>query len=261
MFAYFILIFFLDNALPSVFLFRSCRPQSKPPPQPQTPIHPGASTAMPAALGRVLSLVRKLIDYGKQLAGTVQQRAAAPGFALFVRPFGSADLAVILARITNGLRRAAALQARLCQRAASGRDLTPSPIRLSTPGRPRPARQVAPPDVPPEPQRIEPTEDPRLARLATEEEIAAEVRRRPVGAVIVDICCDLGIAPGDLDRAFWDELSHAIIMYGGSLAGFPANLSRRLSAFGSGDRSDRAEPGWPGAAPRSPAPATGPPRN
>jgi hypothetical protein len=25
------------------------------------------------------------------------------------------------------------------------------------------------------------------------------VRRRPIGAVIVDICCDLGIAPGDLD--------------------------------------------------------------
>ncbi|HME26950.1 MAG TPA: hypothetical protein VKI44_37445 [Acetobacteraceae bacterium] len=218
-----------------------------------------AGGAVPGAIGRVLSVVRKLIDYGKQLAGTVQLRAAAPGFALFARPFGTADLAIILARITNGLRRAAALEARLCRRAARGQDLTPAPIRLpATPG-PRPARQVALPDSQPEPQRADPAEDPRLARLPTEEEIAAEVRRRPVGAVIADICHDLGIMPGHLDRAFWDELSHAIIMYGGSLAGFLGNLQKRMFAFGSGDLSDRAEPGWPAAPPRLPALATGPP--
>ena len=68
------------------------------------------------------------------------------------------------------------------------------------------------------------------------------MRRRPIGAVIVDICHDLGITPGQLDRAFWDELSHAIIAYGGSLAGFLGNLHTRLFAFGSGDQSDRADP-------------------
>ena len=77
------------------------------------------------------------------------------------------------------------------------------------------------------------------------------MRRRPVGAVIADICRDLGITPGHLDRAFWDELSHAIIAYGGSLAGFLDSLNRRLFAFGSGDHSDRADPGWPAAPPRS----------
>jgi hypothetical protein len=91
------------------------------PPTPTTNPDPlRGNTAMPAALGRVLLLVRKLIDYGTQLAGAIQQRAAAPGFALFASPFGTADLAVILARITNGLRRAAALEARLCRRAARG---------------------------------------------------------------------------------------------------------------------------------------------
>ena len=45
------------------------------------PDPPRASAAMPAALGRILSLVRKLIDYGRQIASTVHQRAAAPGFA------------------------------------------------------------------------------------------------------------------------------------------------------------------------------------
>ena len=101
--------------------------------------------------------------------------------------------------------------------------------------------------------------DPRLARLPTEAEIAADVRRRPVGAVIVDICRDLGIRPGDCDRPFWDELCHAIIAYGGSLAGFLDRLNKRPFADGSGDHPDQAGPAWPTAPPRLPALATGPP--
>src|ERR1700722_16254489 len=104
------------------------------------PQQSGADT--PSRLNRVLSLVRKLIDYGKQLAGTVQQRAATPGFALFAKPFGTADLAVILARITSALRRAAALKAALCRRADRGRDLTPSSSRMPDIRGPRPARLV-----------------------------------------------------------------------------------------------------------------------
>ncbi len=229
---------------------------AQPPAPTKDPDPPRATTTLPTALGRVLSLVRKLIDYGRQLAGTVRQRAAAPGFALFARPFGTADLAIILARIADGLRRATALEARLRQRAARGRDLTPTPVREPAVRGPRPARQVAAPDAQPEPQPADHSEDPRLARLPTAEEIAAEVRRRPVGAVIADICRDLGIAPGHLDRAFWDELRHAIGTYGGSLAGFLGDLNTRLFAFGSGDHAD---PLWPAAPPRSPTPATGPP--
>jgi hypothetical protein len=210
---------------------------------------------VPGAIGRVLSLVRKLIDYGRQLADTVQQRASVPGFVQFARPFGTADLGLILARITCGLRRAAALEARLCRHAARGKDLKPAPIRLPAARAPRPARPVAPPES----QPANPANGPRLARLPTEEQIAAEVRRRPIGAVIVDICCDLGIAPGHLDRAFWDEINHAIRMYGGSLARFLNRLHERLDVFFSADRSDQAGPGWPAAPPRFPAPATGPP--
>jgi hypothetical protein len=74
------------------------------------------------------------------------------------------------------------------------------------------------------------------------------VRRRPVrGTVIADICRDLGITPGQLDRAFWDELSRAIIVHGGSLAGFLGNLHRRLFAFGSGDHADCVDPPTPTA--------------
>ena len=214
---------------------------------------------VPGAIGRVLSLVRRLIHYGRQVAETVQQHAAVPGFVQFASPFGTADLGVILARITCGLRRAATLEARLCRHAARGKDLKPAPTRLPAGRAPRPARPVAPADPQPESQPADPTNGPRLACLPTEEQIAAEVRRRPVGAVIVDICCDLGIAPGHLDRAFWDEINHAIRMYGGSLARLLNDLHERLDVFFSADRSDRAEPGWPAAPPRLPSPATGPP--
>jgi hypothetical protein len=216
---------------------------------------PGAGTDTPSRIGRVLGVLRKLIDYGRHLATVVQQRAAAPGFSLFARPFGTADLALILARITAGLHRAATLESRLCQRAARGRDLTPASVRLPAPHQPRPPRQLAPPDA----QPADPAEDPRLARLPTEEQIAAEVRRRPVGAVIVDICRDLGVRPGDCDRAFWDELCHATISYGGSLAGFFDKLNKRLAAYGYPDHTDNADPAWPTAPPRPPALATGPP--
>jgi hypothetical protein len=184
---------------------------------------------VPAAIGRV----RKLIHYGKQLAGTAQPRAAALGFALFAKPFGAADLAVILARTANGLCRAAALEAAQPARRPRPRPhAVPHPRARRPRARRRPAVNTAGPAGP---RPANPTGDPRLARLPTEKEIAAEVRRRPIGAVIVDICCDLGITPGQLDRAFWDELSHAIIAYGGSLAGFLDNLHRRVSAFVAGD--------------------------
>ena len=57
----------------------------------------------------------------------------------------------------------------------------------------------------------------------------------------------------------WNELSHAIIAYGGSLAGFLGNPSSRLFAHGSGDHADGADPGWPATPLRLPAPTTGPP--
>jgi hypothetical protein len=208
-----------------------------------------ATPTTPTALGRVLSLVYKLIDYGRLLADTVQHRAAAPGFALFARPFGTTDLAVIMARITNGLRRAAALEARLCRRAALGQDLAPAPVRMPAARGPRPAQQSAPPD----PRPASNSADPRPARLPTEEAIAAELRRRPIGAVIADICRDLGIMPS---HPLWRDLQDLIVRYGGNLASLVKDILDR--AF---RRPAASWPSaWPAVSPQSPAPSgAGPP--
>ena len=81
-------------------------------PQPTT--QPGPQ---PSRSGRLLSIIRKLIDYGTALAARVRQRIAAdPSFAR--TSFGTADLAVIFARIARGLHLAQALEARVLRRAA-----------------------------------------------------------------------------------------------------------------------------------------------
>ena len=51
--------------------------------------------------------------------------------------------------------------------------------------------------------------------MPTPEQIAAAVRRRPIGAVIADICRDLGILP---NHPLWRELQVVIIREGGNFA-------------------------------------------
>jgi len=162
---------------------------------------------VPPCVGRVLSLLHTLVTYGQDLADALRQHAADPRvlpyFAFVVRVFGTTDLTPILTRIARGLLRAAALEGRLNRLAARGQDLTPTPIRLPSVRRPATVTPAAPPSGPTE-------------ELSTEEIIAKD-RRRPVGAVLVDICHDLGIAPGQMDRATWDQLHRAVIEYGGNL--------------------------------------------
>ncbi len=187
-------------------------------PTPTAQLDPNPADPSPAAdqgsrAGRLLDLVRKLIDYGKELAGTLRQRAATDlGFDAF--RFGTSDLALILARITRGLHRATALEARFLQDAAR-LDAAPAASRAPSRHRPRAAQPAA---------RRAHEADTLLARLPTPAQIAAEVRRRPIGAVIADICRDLGIMP---NHPLWRELQHAIIRYGGSLAGLLKDILRR----------------------------------
>ncbi len=84
--------------------------------------------------------------------------------------------------------------------------------------------------------------DARLARPPTPAQIAAKIRRQPIGAVIADICRDLGILPS---HPLWRALQAVIIREGGSLA----NLMN--------DILDQAFPIAAAGPPGSPAP---PPR-
>jgi hypothetical protein len=184
-------------------------PTSQPAPWP-------ASTDRRGNLTRLLGLVRSLIDYGKDLATALRERGLTDRPAGATARFGTRDIA--LSRIAVALLRADALEARLL-RSAARPDPKPCPPRAPSQRAPCAARREAEPAAQP---------DPCLARLPTPEQIAAEIRRRPVGAVLVDICRDLGIMA---DHPLWRELNLAIIMHGGGLAAFFEDMWQRAFAM------------------------------
>ena len=154
----------------------------------------------PSRASGLLGLVRQLIDYGRQLAATFRRNP---------HPFGTSDITLILAHITRGLLRAVALEARIIRNAVR-LDAEPVPPRAASQRQSPPTRSAA----------AHPTDTAASGEalgicLPTLERIAAEVRRRPIGAVIADICRDLGIRPS---HPLWRELRDAIVRYGGSLA-------------------------------------------
>jgi len=181
------------------------------PTTPPPPIQPDANRAMPPRIAQVLGVVRTLIAYGTDLADTLNQHASVPHllpcFSFIATIFRSRDIALILARITRGLLRAAALEQRLRNRAARGRDIQPRSLR--SPRKPRATKATTSPRGPAPAPHVPPTL----------EQIAAEDRRRPIGAILVDICLDLGIIPGQMDPASWNELGQdlALSLYGGDL--------------------------------------------
>lgn len=172
---------------------------------------PGPPTPKPAAApgpqdpgrnngGRLLGLVRRIIDHGRDLIAALQRQNTPTPSTPLARRFGSFDLALIIARITRGLLLATALESRLL-RAPPARPRPPrAPSRSTRPRAPRPQPQ--------------PDSD-LLANMPSAETIAAQIRHRSAGAVIVDICRDLGI---DTTHPLWPAIRDAIIGHNGSLA-------------------------------------------
>ena len=183
----------------------------------QDPLATG--TDAPSRTGRLLGLVRTLIDRGKQLATTLQQRTATTNISNIIRNFGTIDIADIVARITRGLLRAAALEAKLDQRLARQQAAA---ANLNAPfcREPRASRPVH--------RSASVPEDPSIAHLPTPEAIAAEIRRRPIGAVIADIIRDLGIVPSD---PLWLELAGAVMQNGGNLSALFTDTRHRTAVF------------------------------
>ncbi len=178
------------------------------------PPQPGPATDRPRRFAPLLCLVRKLIDYGKQLAASLQEPTPTADLDEVAATFGTYDFRQIIAAIIRGLQRATALEARL--------------ERLDA----HPAPEAEPAAIPSRRQpRAEVSAAPRAPRAAanpalpfTPEQIAAQVRCRPIGAVLADICRDLGI----LSRhELWQELQSAIIIYDGSLNRLVRDIGHR----------------------------------
>ena len=204
-----------------------------------------APTSKPSPSGRLLVLVRQLIDYGKRVADALRQCGPEPLSRGSAWTFGCADVALILARITRGLLLAEALEARIIGTAAR-LDAEPAPSRPAAQRKPQSARVAS--------ERSARPAMPDLPGLPTAEQIAAEVRRRPIGAVIADICRDLCIMPSD---PLWPELRDLIIHYDGSLARLVKDIFDRTLGPLPSARDFRA---LAAPAPPSPEPSgTGPP--
>ena len=207
---------------------------------------PAHSQAVPeqSHAGRVLALLRKLIAYGQDLARTVQERTAATALFTVAAHFGTRDFALILARITRGLRLAHALQARLAIRPVrdAQEDVVPAPVHA----RADRARRTARPSVP----------RPALSDVPTAEEIAAALRGRPAAAVIADICRDLGLVPA---HPLWREVMLVLAGPGGGFSKFFKDMVervvRRLTAPQADDAEEWPAPPWHPVAPCG----TGPP--
>jgi hypothetical protein len=165
-----------------------------------------ASPSSPAA--RLLNAVRKLIDYGKQLAASLHQGGIT---SVVANAFGTADIVLILARITQGLHRALILEERIVRTAIHiDAKQQRKPARAPHASRPATRRPIA----------AEPDPTP----LPTSEQIAAMARRQPIGAVIADICRDLGILPS---HPLWRELRRLIGQYNGNYARLVVDIIHR----------------------------------
>ena len=168
----------------------------------------------PSRVGGLLSLVRRLVDYGTFLADTIRQRGLGNHPGCHGRQFGTTSITLILARIARALLRAAALEARLI-RGASSLDAPPRPPRT------RPPADPAAPRSRPGPRHID---DDALAPMPTPEQITAAIRHQPIGQVIADICRDLGIIPA---HPLWPELSRTITHERGRFAAVVVDILQR----------------------------------
>jgi hypothetical protein len=203
---------------------------------PDPPQEDSAST-LPHNIEVLLHAVRILLDYGRHLIDTVHHRAANPNFNAIAACFGTANLSAILARLNRGLLRAAALERVLLARAATGRDidfverrtLMPQPEPTPTDAQPAEAAPTVRARTP-RPSRPTGWDDPELF-MPTIEDLVRQVRRRPIGRTVSDICLDLGVTPGFCHSAFWNELFELITYFGSTVTRLMHQKTRRRQAF------------------------------
>ena len=197
-------------------------------------------------LARLIGLVRNLIGYGRELAAALQARGLTDRprrcHSLLRHPRHRAD------PVTHRRRPAS------CRCARRPSSCAPPPVRTRSLRRRACHRNAhrAPRDWLPSLPR-QSASDP--THLPTPEQIAAEIRRKRVGAVIADICRDLGIVP---NHPLWRDLNLAVILNGGGLMVLFKDVCRRTRATWDELTNPPAAPPAPSLPSLEPA-CTGPP--
>ena len=140
---------------------------------------------------RLLGIVRSLITFGRELADKLKRDPSPETIRYAAVRFGPLNIALILERIIHGLRLAVALETKLALRANR-----PEPVRIPSPTlrKPHSPRPKAPQQ-----------KDPDSTALPTAEDIAQQLRRRPLHAVLLEICSNLGVLPSD--PLWWEVTS------------------------------------------------------
>jgi hypothetical protein len=177
-------------------------------PDPATDPRAPAIAPAPTRILRLLGVVRALITFGNHVAATLKANPCAETVRNIGGRFGAFDIALILARITRGLRLAQALEAIFAPHAdrPDPTPRTPGSAAASAPRQPR--RPVTP-----KPALPEDSAESILAALPSAEEIAEQLRSRPVHVVLTDICNDLGIRMSD---PLWHDIEQVLMDYNGS---------------------------------------------
>ena len=67
--------------------------------------------------------------------------------------------------------------------------------------------------------------------MPTAQDLDRQVRRRPVGRTISDICSDLAVVPGFCHSAFWNQLHEMMHFLGGSIPRLMQEKTARREAF------------------------------
>jgi len=202
------------------------------PPPSASPIPPqdDSAPAIPHNITVLLHAARTLLIYGRHLLETVRQRAAAPNFNAIAACFGTDNLSTIVAHLNRGLLRAFALERVLLARAATGQDIDFIERRTPTPATQPAASLPTERKHAPRPSRPRGWDNPELF-MPTLQELERQVRRRPIGRTILDICLDLAVVPGFCHGQFWNELFDIMNYFGGSVDKLMRQKSRRQHAF------------------------------
>ncbi len=205
------------------------------------------ANALPNNIALLLHAVRTLLGYGLHLLDTVRQRSTASNFNAIAACFGTANLSTILAHLNRGIQRAAALERLLVIRAATGHDIDVVHRRISAPQAPlatpppatAPATQKAPRSC-----RPKGWNNPELF-MPSIRDLERQIRRRPLGRTIFDICLDLAVVPGFCTGEFWNELFEIMHHFGGSVAALMVQKTRRAQAFAKQqDRNPHSDWDW-----------------